>query len=52
MDVHDFVRAAEIDKVLVKILLIKPKRRINQMLKNMAIDMAVSIICVIVYIWL
>ena len=36
MDVNDFVRAAEIDKVLVKILLIKPKRRINQMLKQMA----------------
>eukprot|EP01006_Ploeotia_vitrea_P033920 TRINITY_DN65658_c6_g1_i1.p1 TRINITY_DN65658_c6_g1~~TRINITY_DN65658_c6_g1_i1.p1 ORF type:complete len:476 (+),score=42.84 TRINITY_DN65658_c6_g1_i1:670-2097(+) len=38
MDVHDFVRAAEIDKVLVKILLIKPKRKINQMLKQIALS--------------
>lgn len=42
MDVNDFVRAAEIDPVLIKILLVKPKKRINQMLKKIAMEQAVS----------
>ncbi len=43
MDVNDFIRAAEIDPVLVKILLVKPKKRINQMLKRIALEQAVSL---------
>lgn len=40
MDVNDFVRAAEIDKVLVKILLIRPKKKINHILRRMAAEQA------------
>lgn len=40
MDVNDFVRAAEIDKVLVKILLIRPKKKLNHILRRMAAEQA------------
>jgi hypothetical protein len=40
MDVNDFVRAAEIDKVLVKILLLRPKKKINHLLRRMATEQA------------